>query len=57
VDAAWSRFITLEDLDPVDGTLFKKYYSSASDPMVLDEDRYEIYRGRQYPLYFIRRRH
>ncbi len=56
VDAPWSDIITLEDLDQVGGALIREYrQQSDSDPVILDEDRYELYRGAKYPAYFFRR--
>ncbi len=58
VDADWSDMITLEDLDQVGGTLIREYRNKSRndpDPVVLDEDRYELYRGPRYPDYFFRR--
>ena len=54
-DAAWSDIITLEDLDQVDGRIFKEYYSKRALPMVLDEDRYEHWRNPKHDRYFFRR--
>lgn len=53
--AAWSDIITLEDLDQVDGRIFKEYYSKRAVPMVLDEDRYEHWRNPKYDRYYFRR--
>ena len=55
VDAAWSDIITLEDLDQVDGKIFKEYYDKRAVPMVLDEDRYEHWRNPKHDRYFFRR--
>jgi hypothetical protein len=55
VDASWSDIITLEDLDQVEGKIFKEYYGKREVPMVLDEDRYEHWRNPQYDRYFFRR--
>ena len=55
VDAAWSDIITLEDLDQVEGKIFKEYYGKREVPMVLDEDRYEHWRNPQHDRYFFRR--
>ena len=53
--AAWSDIITLEDLDQVDGRIFKEYYSKRAVPMVLDEDRYEHWRNPKHDRYYFRR--
>ncbi len=53
--AAWSDIITLEDLDQVDGKIFREYYNKRAVPMVLDEDRYEHWRNPKYDRYFFRR--
>jgi len=55
VDARWSDVITLEHLDAVDGALLLKYRQVGDDPVVNDEDRYELYRPPQHPRYFFRR--
>lgn len=56
VDATWSDIITLEDLDQVGGDLIREYRNiSEDDPVILDEDRYELYRGAKHPDYFFRR--
>ena len=55
VDAPWSDIITLEDLDQVDGRLLARYRRAGSDPVVHDEDRYELYRSPKHPRYFFRR--
>ncbi|MCH5375110.1 MAG: DUF4038 domain-containing protein [Planctomycetes bacterium] len=55
VDARWSDVITLEHLDAVDGILLQKYRQIGDDPVVNDEDRYELYRPPQHPRYFFRR--
>jgi len=55
VDASWSDIITLEDLDQTGGKLISAYRSQGTDPIVLDEDRYEQYRAPQHPRYFFRR--
>jgi|GEM_PF-158222 len=55
VDAAWSDIITLEDLDQVHGNIFKEYYSKRAVPMVLDEDRYELWRNPKHDRYYFRR--
>ncbi|MBN2314023.1 MAG: DUF4038 domain-containing protein [Sedimentisphaerales bacterium] len=55
VDALWSDIITLEDLDQVDGRIFKEYYNTRAVPMVLDEDRYEHWRNPRHDRYYFRR--
>lgn len=56
VDSSWSDIITLEHLDEVDGEMIRAYREiSKDDPVILDEDRYEMYRGPKYPQYFFRR--
>ena len=54
-DEAWSDIITLEDLDQVDGRIFKEYYGKRAVPMVLDEDRYELWRNPKHDQYYFRR--
>ena len=55
VDAEWSDIITLEDLDQVEGKIFKEYYDISQVPMVLDEDRYEHWRNPKHDRYYFRR--
>lgn len=56
VDASWSDIITLEDLDQVGGDLIRDYRSqSDNDPVINEEDRYEMYRGAEHPDFFFRR--
>lgn len=55
VDAPWSDITTLEDLDEVGGAVIAQYRPLADDPVVLDEDRYELYRPPAHPRYFFRR--
>lgn len=55
VDAPWSDIVTLEDVDQVDGRLIAEYRNTASDPVVLDEDRYELYIKPDDPRYYFRR--
>ncbi len=56
VNAEWSDIVTLEDLDQVGGDLIRDYRSqSIDDPVVLEEDRYELYRGPEHPGFFFRR--
>lgn len=54
-DAAWSDVTTLEHLDAVDGSLIIKERKVGDDPVVNDEDRYELYRAPKHPRYFFRR--
>lgn len=55
VDAPWSDIITIEDLDQVGGKVLLDYRAKGSDPVVNDEDRYELYRSPKDPRYFFRR--
>ena len=55
VNATWSDIVTLEDIDQVDGRIFAAYRAKGSDPVVLDEDRYELYRKPEHPRYYFRR--
>lgn len=55
VDAPWSDVVTLEDLDRVDGKMFEEFRKIASDPIINDEDRYELYRDAENKRYFFRR--
>jgi len=55
VDASWSDIIMLEDLDQIDGRIFKEYYHKRAVPMVLDEDRYEHWRNPMHDRYYFRR--
>lgn len=55
VDEPWSDIVTLEDLDQIDGRIIREYRAISEDPIVIDEDRYEIYRGPENPDYFFRR--
>ncbi len=55
VDAPWSDIITVEDKDQVNGALLLQYRASGSDPVVLDEDRYEHYMSPKHDRYFFRR--
>ena len=54
-DSPWSDIITLEDLDQVDGKILLRYRQTGSDPIVNDEDRYELYRNAGNRRYFFRR--
>ncbi len=51
----WSDIVTLEDLDEVDGKLILEYRQKGQQPVVLDEDRYELYRPPANRRYFFRR--
>ena len=53
--APWSDIVTIEDLDQVAGQILLDYRSKADDPIVNDEDRYELYRSPRDPRYFFRR--
>ncbi len=53
--APWSDIVTLEDIDQVAGALILHYRSQADDPVILDEDRYELYIPPDHPRYFFRR--
>jgi hypothetical protein len=55
VDSPWSDIITVEDLDQVDGNIILRYRESGMDPIVNDEDRYELYRNAGNRRYFFRR--
>ena len=55
VDADWSDIIMLEDMDQTDGRIFKEYYGTRVEPMVLDEDRYEHWRNPKHDRYYFRR--
>ena len=54
-DAPWSDVITLEDLDQVHGEVIAEHRQIGSDPVVNDEDRYELYRNAGNKRYFFRR--
>ena len=51
----WSDIVTIEDLDQVAGALILRYRELGDDPVILDEDRYELYRQPEHPRYFFRR--
>jgi hypothetical protein len=51
----WSDIVTLESLDEVAGALILEYRQQLRQPIVLDEDRYELYRSPAHPRYFFRR--
>ncbi|MEQ9442551.1 MAG: DUF5060 domain-containing protein [Cyclobacteriaceae bacterium] len=55
VEEPWSDFISLEDLDQVGGTLILEYRGKREQPIVLDEDRYEMYRYPMHRRYYFRR--
>lgn len=55
VDASWSDIVTVEDLDQVSGEVLLQYRSKVDDPVVDDEDRYELYRSPKDPRYYFRR--
>lgn len=55
VDAPWSDIVTLEDLDQVEGALIGEYLKKGNAPVIVDEDRYELYRQPAHPRYFFRR--
>ncbi|MHC4398527.1 MAG: apiosidase-like domain-containing protein [Planctomycetota bacterium] len=55
VDSPWSDVITIEDLDQVNGRIIAEYRDRGEDPVVNDEDRYELYRSPRDPRYFFRR--
>ena len=55
INAPWSDISTLEDLDQVAGTLILDYRRKAKHPVVLDEDRYELYRYPMHRRYYFRR--
>jgi hypothetical protein len=53
--APWSDISTLEALDEVTGNLLLEYREKSDDPVINDEDRYELYRPPAHPRYFFRR--
>lgn len=55
VDEPWSDLISLEDLDEVAGELILEYRQKRKQPIVLDEDRYELYRYPIHRRYYFRR--
>lgn len=55
VDAPWSDLVTLEDLDEVAGEKILEYRKQIRQPIVNDEDRYELYRPAVHRRYFFRR--
>lgn len=54
-DEPWSDIVTIEDIDQVDGRMIASYRENGTGPVVNDEDRYERYRGPDYPRYYFRR--
>ena len=54
-DAEWSGIVSLEDLDQVAGARILEYRAKSKAPVVLDEDRYELYRNPANRRYFFRR--
>jgi hypothetical protein len=54
-NTSWAGLVLLEDLDQVAGARVAEYYRSAELPIIDDEDRYELYKGPEHPLYFFRR--
>lgn len=55
LDSEWSDLVTLEDRDQVDGRLILLYRQLSDDPVIMDEDRYELYLSPEFPRYFFRR--
>lgn len=55
IQEPWSDLISLEDLDQVAGTLILEYRQKREQPVVLDEDRYELYRPAAHRRYYFRR--
>jgi hypothetical protein len=55
VEASWSDIVTLEDLDQVAGLKILEYREKTRQPIVNDEDRYELYRPAANRRYFFRR--
>jgi hypothetical protein len=55
VDEPWSDIITIEDLDEIAGGVILHYRQLGEDPVINDEDRYELYRPPAHPRYFFRR--
>ncbi len=55
LDSEWSDIVTLEDRDQVDGRLILLYRRLSDDPVIMDEDRYELYLSPEFPRYFFRR--
>ena len=53
-DAEWSSIVTIEDLDQVAGARILEYRAKSKVPVVLDEDRYELYRNPANRRYFFR---
>jgi len=55
VDAPWSDLVTLEDQDQVAGLKILEYRQKVRQPIVNDEDRYELYKTPAHRRYFFRR--
>jgi len=55
VNEPWSDIITIEDLDEVAGGVILHFRQLGDDPVINDEDRYELYREPAHPRYFFRR--
>lgn len=55
LNAPWSDIITLEDEDQVTGALILQYRKKRRQPVVLDEDRYGLYRYPANRRYYFRR--
>lgn len=55
IEDSWSDVITIEDIDQVDGRKVLEYRILGTDPVVLDEDRYENWRNPAHDRYFFRR--
>lgn len=51
----WSDIVTLEDMGQVTGQKILEYRSKVKQPVVIDEDRYECWRGPKHKRYFFRR--
>lgn len=55
VGDSWSDVITLEDIDQIDGGKVLEYRCLGTDPVVLDEDRYENWQNPVHDNYYFRR--
>lgn len=55
IDESWSDIITLEELDGVDGKRILEFRNKGTQPVINDEDRYELYRNAGNRRYFFRR--
>lgn len=53
--APWSDIVTLEDKDQVEGAILTAYREKADDPVVNEEDRYEMHERPEHPPYYFRR--